>query len=81
MGGAEGLGLGSDRGLCLDLVRLVLPGQMVCQAEELGKQREPWPHPTPMDGSSHQQECGLRKALENLVLPVWEGRAGSWRAA
>jgi len=52
LGGAEGLGLGSDRGLCLDLVRLVLPGQMVCQAEELGKQREPWPRPTPMDGPS-----------------------------
>ena len=49
---AEGLGLGSDGELCLDLVRLVLPGQMVCQAEELGKQREPWPCPTPMEGPS-----------------------------
>ena len=52
LGGAEGLGLGSDGELCLDLVRLVLPGQMVCQAEELGKQREPWPCPTPMEGPS-----------------------------
>lgn len=86
MGRAEGLGLGSDRGQCLDLVRLVLCGQMVCQAEELGKQREPWPpHPTThWTGPSPLPSAGTwpeDSTSENLVQPAWEEleRKGSLR--
>ena len=69
--------MGSDRGQCLDLVRLVLSGQMVCQAEELGKQREPWPPrptthwtgPSPLPSAGTWPE---ESTSEKPVQPVWE---------